>query len=232
MSDTVHGSGVIIYKKISEVYRAVACATSCTFSFTNEIIRKTDVNAGLFRKKRVRISDCSASVNGVTRLLNNDDTLSIFHFLEEGVRRTEGDYKFTFTAMDGTSKVVTMTGIVETVDIVNDYESFSEYTLNIQGTGGFEMDPLEPPSTDENVNSDWWDTVAGEYTISGASSLKLISLVGKTVIEVDREGIQHDETNGTPGNREYLFNSGTGVVTFDSNNVFNSGERIFVIWKD
>jgi hypothetical protein len=231
MSDTVHGSSVIMYKKYSEVWRAIACATSCSYNFTNEFIGKTDRNAGLFRKRRARISDVSGTVQGVTRLLNNDDTLSIFHFLEEGVRRSEGEYKYTFTAMDGTDKVVTMDGIVEVVNITNDFESFSEYDMSIIGTGGFEMDPLEPPSTDENIDSDWWSTTPGANTISGLSNLSK-SLIGKTVIEVDREGIEHDPITGTPGNREYSFNSGTGIVTFDSTNPFNSGERIFVIWKD
>jgi hypothetical protein len=232
MSDTVHGSDVIIYKKYSEVWRAIACAISCSFNFTNEFIGKTDRNAGLFRKRRARISDVSGTVQGVTRLTNSDDTLSIFHFLEEGVRRSEGEYKYTFTAMDGTDKVVTMDGIVGVINISNDIESFSEYDMSILGTGGFVMDPLEPPSTDENITSDWWDTVAGESSISGLSSLKLESLIGKTIIEVDREGTQHDETTGTPGNREYLFNDITGTVSFDTTNPFNSGERIFVVWKD
>jgi hypothetical protein len=232
MSDSVHGSDVVMYKKLDGNYRAIACAISCSFNFSNEIISKTDRNAGLFRKRRVRMSDCSGSVQGVTRLLNNDDTLSVFHFLEEGVRRRDGDYKYTFTALDGTSKILTMTAIIESVDIVNDFEGFSEYDIKVVATGGFEIDPLEPPATDENVNSDWWSTTPGASTISGLSSRKSLSLVGKTIIEVDREGLEHDETSGTPGNREFSFNSGTGVVSFDSTNPFNSGERIFVIWKD
>src|SRR5690242_17893952 len=101
MSEIVTGRNMVAEAKIEGVYKGVACADSCAFTFNNELIGKTDVNAGLFRKRRVRISDCSLSVHGLITLENNGKA-SPLYFLQEGVRRVEQDLRITFTDEGGT----------------------------------------------------------------------------------------------------------------------------------
>lgn len=225
----MNGRDVVLYKKISDVYYQVACAESITLSFTNDIIRRSTITSGLFPSRRVRRSDISGSCSGVTKLTNAGG-ISIFHFLEEGVRRAEGDFKFYFTDDDGNEQEVVITALVEAINITSATTDLSSFDLSIVVTGGFEMNPVaDPTSSISQIMSDWWETTEGQYTVSG-NSQGGYSIVGKTVVEVDREGTQYDLVTGTPGNRECKYNSLAGSIEFQSTSPFTADERIFVIW--
>lgn len=234
MSDVVHGRNVVGLFKIDTTWYNIFCATGCTFSFTNELIEKTDANAGVFRKYRVRRSDIAASFSGVTKTGQADGVISPFYFLTEAVRRNEGQYRVMFTDENGTEKIIGITGLIESLDMSGEVSSFSTSDMSIKGTGGFEIDPVDPPGPQvcDEFYSDWWTTTPGATSISGLSSVLGLSFAGLDVIEVDREGLQHDiiET-GTPGNREAKYTGGS-TIDFDPTNPFNSGERVFVIWLD
>lgn len=227
---TVHGKEVDIYKEVDSVYYLVGCAYSCTFNFLNEIIGKTDANAGLFRKRRVRISDCSGSINGVVKL-NNENSLGVFHFLEEGVRRSEGNYKFRFTDDDtGEVKTITMTAIIERIGIVSDKESLSEFDIGILGSGTPEIDESDPPTVlCDEWDSDWWSTTPGATTLSGLSQDGK-SFAGKTILFIGRDGDGLDIIDtGTPGDGQAKY-TGATTIEFDGDVPFESSETVFIIW--
>lgn len=233
MSNEVFGTGVSVRAKVDGEYIAIGCAVSCGFNYQNEIIFKTDVNAGLYRKKRVRISDVSGNVNGVTLTLNSPTRLSVFHFLEEGVRRSEIDMQFLFE--DSSGNVVNITGLflVETIGLTGDVTAFSEFDLSLQGNGRLSITDIPEPGevVCDEIKSDWWTTTPGASGISGPGNAGLV-FAGHRVLEVDREGTQHDiVTTGIPGNRQAKYTGGSSI-TFDPANVFNPGETIFVAWVE
>lgn len=232
MSDVIHGRDVVGMFKIDGEWFNIFCATGCEFRLENELIGKTDVNAGSFRKYRVRLGDCSMTFTGVSKTSNANDVLSPFFFAQESVRRTEGEYRILFVDQDGNDKVIAMNGVVRALSIASDINNFSTSTMEIQGTGGFTV-PLspDPPTGCDEWFWDWWETTPGETSISGTGHYGR-SFAGHDLIEVDREGIQHDVVDsGTPGNREALYNGGSSI-DFDPLNPFNAGERVFVIWEE
>lgn len=233
--DIVKGSDVILKAKLSGVYYPIGCAISCSFAFKNELVGKTDVNAGLYKKYRVRSSDCTASINGVIKLRQADNVLSPFYFLQSGIRRAEVDYRFEFTAQDGGTKQLDMKAVVESLDLSGDVNDFAPFDLKLQGTGDITLsDIIAAPATIDakNVYSDWWITTPSQTYISGASSVNSYSLVGKTIIEVDREGTSYDLVTGTPTGRQCKWNSGNSHLEFDSTLPFASGETVFVIFTE
>jgi hypothetical protein len=233
MSDIVQGKNVIVKKAVDGVYYIIGCAISCTFIFENELIGKTDVNAGLFKKYRVRISDCKGTVNGVTKTTNSG-SLSIFHFLEEGVRRTEGDYQFIFEDDGGNQVVISMTALVQAIQLEGDFSTHSLFDLQIQGTGGLEMETIEAPDVPvlEEWFSDYWTTSEGATSLNGTSVEHEYQLFSLEVLEVDREGTQYDIIlSGTPGNRQCRYDSIGGVIYFSPDSPFNPGETVFVLFK-
>lgn len=235
MPDVVNGKDVWMLRKIDDVYIVIGCATSISFTLKNELIGKTDVNAGLFRKKRVRISDNTASISGLQALKNSSDRLSIVYFLQESVRRQEQPLRFIWQDESGYQYVIDGNFLVEEVSITSPVEDFSEYEMTLQGTGGFTPGAVIYPPDDPicEVQSPLYiPVVAGQYSVSDAL-LKTETGFTKTILEVEREGIGHDETSGTPGNRtfNYTANGTTGTITFDSTNPFNAGEIIFVLYK-
>lgn len=219
--------------KVGEIYYPVFCAKSCSFDLTNEIIERTGVNDGLFYKRRVRRTDWSGSASGVIVTDNTNDRYSPFYLLQEAVRRSEGSWEFAFTNEDNETKTIRGTALIEGINLTGDINSFGQATVNIVGTGGVVID--ESGSTggvDENVDSDYWTTTAGQYVISG-NSVGSKSLVGKTVLAVGLRGNVYDPiTSGTPTNLQAKFSSLAGSVTFDSSIPFESGDTVWVMWKD
>lgn len=231
MSNEVFGTGVSVRAKVSGEYITIGCASSCSFTFINEIIGKTDVNAGLFRKKRVRISDCNGSVEGIITTESSPTRLSIFHFMQEAIRRSEIDMQFVFEDVNGGVKVIQGLFLVETTGLTADISSWADFGLDLEGTGGISITDIDPPGpvVCETIFSDWWTTTPGASGISGTGHAGL-SFAGHDVIEVDREGTEHDiVTSGTPGNRQAKYTGGSSI-TFDPLNPFNPDETIFVIW--
>jgi len=232
----IHGRNVNLLIKISGVWIYIGCATNCSFEFDNEIIFKTDVNAGLFRKKRVRISDSRGAISGVMTSGVNTERASIFYFLQEGVRRTELEFQFLYIDEAGNDISVLMTAIIQSITLSADVSNFAEFDMNIEGTGNISVGTVEPPAPTgcPVLKSDYWVTTPGATSISGASAGGIATtLAGKTVIEVDREGLGQDPVIGgaTPGNRQYRY-SGTNLLETDIANPYNAGETIFVIWLE
>lgn len=244
MNDVIFGTdGVNVETLVNGDYIVIGCAESCDFEFENELIGKTDVNAGLFRKRRVRISDMRGSVQGLTTLENSATRLTIFHFLQEAVRRSEISMRFVFTDQSGFLRRISGIFLVKTVKIGGNATDFSDFDLQIEGTSNIEIGVVIPPgggggggggddSGEEvicaDLFSDYWETVEGESSVSGLG-VQGRSFADQQIIEVDREGIEHEPVGSTPGNREYSYDGTT--ISVDTTNPFNAGERIFVIWK-
>jgi hypothetical protein len=235
MSDggVVRGSQMIASVKISGQYYPVFCAKSCSFEMRNEIINKTGVNDGLFTKRRIRRTEWSGSASGVLVTQNDSNRISPFYLIQESVRRSALEWQFEFTSLDGDVRTIEGEALIENLPISGDVQSFVQATVNIIGTGGFSMD-VTPSSGlfDENVDSDYWNTTEGTYTVSGLS-VGSKSLVGKTILAIAREGTVYDPiTSGSPSNRTALFNSALGRIVFDANIPFNPGETVWAMWKD
>jgi hypothetical protein len=227
------GKDVALQLYISGDYVTIGCAVSCSFEFSNEIILKTDANAGLFRKKRVRISDCRGSVQGVLRSESTPTVLSAWQFLEEGIRRSENDMRFLYTDVNGNDKVISGLWLVQTVSFVSDVSAFTDFDIQFEGTGDITITDIADPG--EIVCDEWqWDTwegVEAELAISGAG-VEGRTFTGKEIIAVYREGIEYDPASGTPGNREYGYDN--TEISFE--NAFNPAaptpERVYVIWLE
>lgn len=244
MNDVIFGeNGVNVETLVNGDYIVIGCAVSCSFEFENELIGKTDVNAGLFRKKRVRISDTRGSVQGLTTLQSSATRLTIFHFLQEAIRRTEQTMRFVFTDQAGFIRYVVGIFLVKAVNLSHDQTAYSEFDLQLEGTGNIDIGQVLPPGSggDDSPGdggsgddvcpelfSDYWETTEGESSISGIG-VQGRSFADQQIIEVDREGTEHEAASGSPGNREYAYD-GTNI-SFDPTNPFNAGERVFVIWK-
>lgn len=227
MSDIVLGRDVVIMELIGSTYYEIGCATNCAFRFKNEIIYKTTISSGGFREKRVRLSDISGSVNGLVKTGNADNVQSVFRYLDLGITRVERAYKFLFTDEDGGEKTITMNAVIESIETRGPVDGFAEFDINLEGTGGLEMDEVAPPTeSTSNVDSDTW-TISG-----GLNYIEDVRLENVDIIEVTLEGVQHDKTTGTPVGREYKYTAsigGKGRIEFDSNIVIN-GQKVFAIW--
>lgn len=224
---------VLVWVEALGSFEIVGCATSISYTYNNEIIGKTDANAGLFRKKRVRISDFSADISGLVVLYNQSGKISgAFHFLQEGIRRTEQQIKILFTDSSGVIRSIIANYLVESQQLTGGAEGdFAEFDLHLEGTGDLEVTEVESPPEAECFESfsDYWDLTPGASTFSG-TGVGGKTFAGQEIIEVVRENsVPLKPVVGTPGDREYSFDGTT--ITTDPGNPYSSGERAFVIWQ-
>lgn len=233
MSAVIFGTNGTIEVKVGGNYFPIGCFTSFSFRHNNELILKTDVNAGLFRKRKVRISDCSASVSGLTTL-ENDTTASTFYFLQESIRRTEQDIRFTFLDQDNVSKQIQGIFLLETGEVSGSVEDFSEFELEFLGTGGFTISAVDesPEPLPDGLMWDYWETTPGEFAISGAGHYgrSFAGVSFENLVEVDREGTQYDTTESAPGNRQAQYD-GTNIEFENAFEDVSPVERVYVIWQ-
>jgi len=230
MSSVVFGPDGFMECKVGGEYKLVGCEISCEFNLSNELIGKTDANAGLSRKYRVRMSNTTGSVNGLTTLVSDDEVLSILYFLQEAVRRTEQDIRFSFKDQSGIEKQIQGLYLIENLRISAGVGSFSEFSLSLVGNSQPSITAIDPdtPTVPGTILSDWWVALPDTNFISGDGDRNGYSFAGGRIIEVAREGTQINESDvATEGFYSY---NGTAIY-FDPNNPFNDGERVFVIWE-
>lgn len=234
MSFVVIGEDAVLQASIDGEFITIGCVTNHSFRFLNEIIGKTTATSGLFRKKRVRISDMSASVQGLVLAESEPERLSVFHFLQEAVRRGNIDLRFIYEDQAGSVMTVSASFVISSIEIAADVVGFAEYDMQLEGDGDFEMSMVEPPGevVCDEMFSDWWDVIAGTSSISGPG-LHGRNFAGHNVLYVARSGmgVLNLVDTGTPGNGEAKYTGGSSI-TFDPNVPFNEGERVAVIWVD
>jgi predicted secreted protein len=234
MSDIVTGRNWLVQGSTNDglSYKTIGCAYSGSIELENELIGKTDRNAGLFRKKRVRMTDCRVTVQGIMTLNNDADKLSVMHYAQEAIRRTEQYIRCLFTDEAGVDRYIAGLFLVRLINLTGEIAGFGEFDMSLEGTGGIVIEDLEEPpipGVPEDF-SDWWDGAEGETTIAGAGTFGR-SFAGDTILAVARETSIYYETSGTPGPGEFSFDGTT--ISFNTDQPFNpGGERVFVMWKE
>ncbi len=233
MGKEVLGKGVILRAVIAGEPIEIGCAASISITIENEIIGKTDVNAGGFRKKRVRMADCNASVDGIILTESASGRLSVFYFLQESIRRSEIALQFLFQNTSGEVKSISGNFLIASTDLNGSQTGFGEFSMQLEGTGGITIDDtdLPPEVVCERIESDWWETTPGLSGIAG-SGMAGKSFAGKRVLQVARTSdVYSIITSGSPGNLQAKYTGGS-TITFDPANPFNAGETVFVEWAE
>lgn len=234
MSNVVLGRNWLVQGSTDDglSYKTIGCAYSGSIEIENELIAKTDRNAGLFRKKRVRMSDCRISVQGLMTLANDADKLSAIYYAEEAVRRTEQPIRCLFTDEAGFDRYIAGLFLVRLINFTGQVAGFGEFDMSLEGTGGIVIEELDEPAIPgvPEEFSDWWAGAEGETTITGAGTFGR-NFNGHTVLAVARETSIYYEASGTPGVGEFAFDGTT--ISFSADQPFNpGGERVFVLWKE
>lgn len=73
-------------------------------------------------------------------------------------------------------------------------------------------------------------TSATFATTEGDTQIYYPALVSITPLCVTRQGMEHDQTTGTPSGRQFKY-LGRGFIYFDSTIPFEANEKIFVLYE-
>jgi len=222
--EAVWGQDVVLSIYVGGSYYPIFCATDCTYQCAAEFIEKTGPESGGARQWMRRLEEHTSTVTGLTKI-ENGTTVTFFYMLQLAVRRAAQTFKMTFTNENGDEYIINGEGLIGTMGINGPATDWSNATLEIRWNGAPDLTLITDP-TCSNIQEPLYLT-----TTPGASSVSNILLTSSvTILEVQREGIGHTKTTGTPVNREYKFTSATNTISFDSSIPFMTGEIIYVLY--
>lgn len=132
--------------------------------------------------------------------------------------------KITFTDQEGFVMNLTCSAFVPSTSFSSTVGGLVKHAATFQVSGAVSLDVVGTVGSCD-IFSDDYSTTEGQTSITQAA------LVNKTILQVWREGLQHDEVSGAPVGRQFKYTVGTGNIAFDPLIPFNPGETIHVLWK-
>lgn len=226
--NTVKGNNVIIEVLISGIYYPIFCGKTMEFTQSQDVVEITSVNSQSSREYQAGLTTSSLSISGVTILDNTGGNISVTYFMQPSIRRAAQTMRISLTDDDGGSLQIAFSAIITNNTFSRARGTYSQSSMGLTVTGEPTMSAIVP---DPGVGCPevplYLSVVAGQTSVSDA----LLTAVGVVILEVNREGLQHDEVVGTPGNRQFSFTAGTGSINFDPTNPFNTGETIYILYK-
>lgn len=230
MSNRVKSNNVIIQMLISGTYYPVFCGKSMEFVQNQETIEVTSINSAVSREYEAGMTTGSLSINGVTILDNTGSRVAITYLMTEAIRRTPQTMRIVLTDDDGGMLQIAFSALITSNRLSRQFGTYSLSNSDFVVTGDITISALVPPPGGSCIEIPLYlATTPGATSVSDSA----LEATGVVILQVDREGLQHDETTGTPGNREFKFTggAGAGTVAFDPTNPFNSGETVYVLYK-
>lgn len=226
--NTVKGNNVIIEVLISGIYYPIFCGKTMDYSQNQDLVEITSVNSISSREYQSGLSTASLTIGGVTVLDNSGGNISITYFMQESIRRVPQVMRIAMTDDDGGTLQIAFEAIITNNTFSRSRGAYSQSGVSLTVTGEPTFSAVIPnPGVDCPEDPLYLSTVVDDTSVSDA----LLTQAGVVILEVDREGTQHDEVVGTPGNRQFSFTAGTGTIDFDPTNPFNDGEVIYVLYK-
>lgn len=238
--NTIQGRNQIIELSVSGTFYPVFCCKSFEYAQVQEVVEVTSINSAFSREYVPGMTTATLNVTGITVIDNSGGQISIFYLMQESVRRAIQSMRISLTSDDGGTLQILFNAIITSNTLSRERASMSQSVSGFIVTGVPTLSVVVPPSgslpsggsSSGGVNLEiqlplYIDVVAGQTSVHDA----LLEVAGVVILEVDRSGVQHDETTGTPGNRQFTFGGvGVGTINFDPTNPFNSGEVIYILY--
>lgn len=226
MANRVQGKNVIIELLVSATYYPFFCGKTMEFSPKQELIEVTSVNSGVSREYEPGMRTTSLNITGVTILDNSENRISLTYLM--GVMGSILTMRIRLIDDDGDGVQISFQALITSLGLSRSFGSYSQSGVDMTITGNVTYTPIDPPPGIICFEPPLYiDCVAGATSVTDP----LLDNDDAVVLEVCRSGLQHNETNGTPGNQQFHFNPITGIINFDATNPFNAGEVIYVLYK-
>lgn len=211
---------------VGETYYPVLCAQEYTYRCGVEFIEKTGPTSGGARQWARRLEEHISTVSGLTRIENDDNSLSFFYMLEVGIRREDQTFRIVFEDDESNDVTITGAGLIGDMNITSPVLDWSTCSLEIRWNDDPDITVVVPPGIAQVQDPLYLTLNAGALTVSDV----LLTDPTVEILEVTLEGTQHDVIlAGTVGNREVKFTNGTGTLTFEYSEVVDRG--VYVLYQ-
>lgn len=225
----VKGNNEFIEMLVDGDYYPIFCCKSFEFVQNQDLVEITSVNSGSAREYEAGLTTATLTVDGVSVLDNTDDQISGNYLMQQSIRRAVQTLRIRQIDDDGNSLQISFNAIITTNTLTRSRGSYGQSAVNMTITGEPTFSAVILPPAAPVIQEPLYLTfTAGQTQVSDV----LLEQAGVEILEVQREGIGHDETTGTPGNRQFKFTGGTGngIIAFDPTNPSN-GEVVYVLYQ-
>lgn len=218
----VKGKNIVVSMKIGVVYYPYFCAKTAEIVLEQDLVEVTSVNSGSDREYEPGMSSQDLVCTGIHILDNTGSKISA-NYLRTNIRRNTQTLRITQTDDDGNIYIDDFLAVIKRVSISRETAGYAQSSVELKIKGAVTSTTVVPPNP-EGIGVIYKSTTPGANTVSDAI------LSGKTILEVDREGIEQDDVSpGTPVGRQFSF-AGT-TITFDAAIPFNPGETIYILYQ-
>jgi len=225
--NTIKSNNQFIELLISGEYYPFFCCKDFTYAQSQEVVEVTSVNSGAAREYQSGMTTGTLDINGVSVLDNSDGKISIFYLMQQSIRRVAQTLRIRNLDDDGNAYQIVFNALITGNTLSRSRGTYSQSATQLIVTGEPTFSGIVPPPAGFEVQEPLYLTFT-----TGATSVTdaLLAQPGVTILEVQREGFGQDQTTGTPGNRQFAFNAGTGTISFDPTNPSN-GETVYVLYE-
>lgn len=199
----------------------IFCAKTAEFVLEQDLVEVTSVNSGADREYEPGMSVQTLNCTGIHILDNTGSKISA-NYLRSPIRRVAQSFRITQTDDDGGVYVENFTGIIKRVSISRDVPGYAQSSVDITIIGATSSTTVLPPNPD-GTGAIYISTTPGAHAVTNGI------LSGKTILEVELEGVGYDVVSGTPATRQCNF-SGT-TITFEATVSFDPGATVYVLYQ-
>jgi hypothetical protein len=225
----VKGNNQFIEMLVDGDYYPFFCCKDFDFTQNQDLIEVTSVNSNSAREYEAGLTTASLNINGVTILDNTDEQISGNYLMQQSIRRVIQTLRIRQIDDDGNSFQIMFNAVITSNTLTRTRGSYGQSSVAMTVTGEPTFSAVVLPPAAPVVQEPLYLTfTAGQTQVSNV----LLEAAGVEILEVQREGLGHDETTGTPGNRQFKFTGGTGngIIAFDPTNPSN-GEVVYVLYQ-
>ena len=222
----VAGKDVLALIFYNGQWRNYACGLSISMDVTTDFIETSTRGNGKSKTFIPTMDEWTATLEGAVAL-EEPGLLSLPDFRD--IQDAQIPLLFRSQHTDESGNVYTEEGtayISRTSD-TGGVEGIATFSIELRGTGSRTRIYTTTATTGLPVMRLEYTATGGEYSFTDAL------LIGKTAIAIFRDGLEQSKLllTGTPINKEVLFNSVTGSLTFDAGNPLSTGEEIAVLYQ-
>lgn len=222
----IYGDNCLLQIEIDSEWYDVFCAKSMSFDWVQEEIETTSINSTKSREYVPGMSSGTASANGVTKIDNSEGTISWPYLFQTSIRSTILSMRVYMVAQDGDTLQVSFDGFITNLNLTGDVTAFSQSAVTFRVTGTPVVEEIVSPPVPGEL-AELYKTLA-----EGATSVTDALLDDVEIFLVEREGLQYDETSGTPSGRQFQYNDASNAIVFDTLLPGNpGGESIHILYK-
>ena len=224
----VQGNNVSLYIWDVDAYKLYACATDCSITLSTDTIETSVTGSGEWVSIMPQKHSWSGVANGVTNL-DFDNNLTLGDLRTKQMAMTQIIIRFEYIDDDGTVYTETGNAYITRSTSTGEVNNVSTFSIEFEGTGALTLDG-GTGGNGTTTNSAY--IFRYEYTATlGETTITDTALIDRRILVVSKDGVSFGPiiTSGTPINKEVLYDSATGVLTFPI--AMEDDEELFILYQ-